>query len=578
MKFTFKIFSLLIAFVLVTGFANMNVMAEDVNLNQTPSVSVNAGDTVVFKANSFFIDLEFLAGGELPPGATSSISAANTQIYAKVLDTHSIAGEIYNPTTGDYDAANSLFVDLAVGAILGETVTIEDGEDLSLTFPEGTGLAIPGLFSGHTDFDFYYDNEAGLHHESLPIPLFLNSEWDRHEAYLTAVSAEAPTGTNVEVINDAAQFGIEISGLEIRDEDSEDEESEGELIGTMDIVVKWDKSNNAISQAKVVFTDTDNTVRLNIDFVFDDLRNVGINVSVGDEYSVSLSDYNFDFALTGEAEELEDDLTELDTELTNLEAVDALIKMTVTEVSGLYYKTTVEVYNSTTTEFDDMGEQWFVGFGRVGYGAVSGTGMVGFATAITGPVVTPDFTLWRSWDATMVSIFAIIETEINDLFEVVEEEDETINSLEGTFQLSYSSSGEYSYGYEASGTVDLNVTEQYETYTQNSALELTFDHSLTVNYNKYGRLQSIDFDLSMFLNLEMVSSSTEEGETGSGSIDIDELTFKLTFNHDTLVEDTGPGGDGVGDGFLDNLPISSGSIWLFAGSMLLAAIVLRRRN
>jgi hypothetical protein len=163
-----------------------------------------------------------------------------------------------------------------------------------------------------------------------------------------------------------------------------------------------------------------------MDIDLDRMEHVGLDLAVGDQFSLDIEAADFSFSTAGFP--LQDDpadfLTDIDTEFNDVAGTN-LVEFTVLEIDDLYYRIEGKRWDGETNtlvpfpENANANDVWMAGFGRYGLGMPLPSSIVGGfgheairANAIPGPIITKDWKIYSAWDKTLGFVF----TEGFDIF------------------------------------------------------------------------------------------------------------------------------------------------------------------
>ena len=563
----------------------------DVSLS---ALDAKAGDTAWFTADSFYLDMFFLSDGMInDTTGTTTLDMAGSQIFAKVMNVVPVTGEFYDPVTGSSSPGSSKFIDLATGAILGKDLPVTV-EDFSTTIPSGVGIPIPAIFESSTEFGFSSPDypQGGF------FPLYLNDNWNDHEAFI-----EADADSSTFVTNDDAQFKVETTQPFMRyNEDT----GTSEKVADITMSVAWDKSNNLVSSALLEIKDS-TTTYVDINFKFDKVENNGLDLEAGDVFNMKLVTGELDVSLEGDAysPEAQDSINEIKGDLLDAVAADPLIKMTVDKVDGLYYLMSIEMYNTTTDTMEFVASQWFAGFGNIAfdYFLQAGPNMLN-QFVVTGPATTPDNYVWGSWDASVQFVFGVMEAQFDELIQLMKDEaaaNPDVTQFDLTGSLSLSHTVDTSDGYSVTSSVDLSIQlEVNTTYTNENwdwngtDYEITnvegweyqnFDISISATqsyaYDVRGRLSEVSLKLSGYIDASGSSWDNQSNtvETQSGKVTVNNLELKLDTGFVPFSPETDPPTNNP-DATVDTpgLPVPGFELFIGLFAVAVAAVAIRRRK
>lgn len=573
-----------------------------VDLDQSKTVAATPGDTIYYTSSKLTLDPNFVAGlVDLPFNSSTPIDAAGSQVYVKVLDSKSVDGtytnvdQTGNPITVD---TSSLIVDIAVGAILGSAVNL-DLNGTQLTLPQGLGFGLPFLFSSLTDFEFTPDPEINSTLNQGMLPIFLNTNWVRHELVVNGIIFMEGL-TDSSVTNGDTEFTVNLSGLPF--EINNTQTGQMEQVAEIDIDATWNKDTNLLTESSLTLSNG-SSVFVDIATSLDSKENVPLQLSVGDtiEFVLDQGDLTYTTSQGTASDLLAGTLAQLSLLLGQAELIGSVITLEVTEISGLYYKTSVTGLNLTTLTVESYGDMWFVGFGRYSMGIALGTGGNDTATALTGPVTTPDFDIFAAWDVTMSFVFETLESTLSQILNLLELQALlTGNSLSLSQSLTFdhSAAGEYNYQSTIIGFLDVegNISQTQEvnitdiglvnvTTWQYLDLYVDVDQQLKLSYSSAGRLTTIDLALELLVEFDYQTNNTEI-ENLAGTVDIEELiaiidvTYDLqeTSNTDTTGSGTTSGGTSTSDSSNDTTEDNGSFVpFVMLVTSLMAIPVVRRK-
>ncbi|MHA2251763.1 MAG: hypothetical protein ACXAD7_15470 [Candidatus Kariarchaeaceae archaeon] len=355
--------------------------------------------------------------GNVTLTATGGLQGA--EIYAKVI---SVQDEVLSYWDGSHITSSfQPTVDIAAGLITGSPIelTANDSETtLTTNLPAGIGLPIPVIFGMSTQFNIS-NSPMGL----LPVPLILNNDYDLHHTVAKQLE-QLGGGGIVTVTNDASQFKVELDSLRLGNETTDP---------LADGLISWRKSDGALQEINVLLTDGPDTLA-DIDIDLDRVEYVGLELEVGDKYSISVDEASMSPA-TYRFNPQDDPINALVDVKEGMEgAVDTkLFEFEVMEIDDLYYRVEGSLWNgSELVPVPDPNDPnnidvWMVGFGKLFPpvplpGAAFGNlgNQAQRLGSLPGPIVTKDWKIYAAWDKTMGYVF---ETGVIAFLEILEEID-----------------------------------------------------------------------------------------------------------------------------------------------------------
>ncbi|RMG22628.1 MAG: hypothetical protein D6732_25580 [Methanobacteriota archaeon] len=510
------------------------------------AVTADPGDTVWYDVTTFKINFEALAGGNL--GADfpldSVLDLSTSEIYVKVMAVGETLGTYWDPRTSTMVSGNVPVVDVTAGAILGAPVDF-DLNGTTITMPQGMAIPINFIFSSVTMFN--------VSMPAFPFPIFLSDDFDLHEAVIQAAINDPNTPSGISVVNDAAQFRISATNVNLNDGGS----SRIDLNGA----VTWSKPDGMLNSIDMTITNrTSGLDLIDIAFSFKEKVHNGLFLSVGDKFDI-IAD-SADFSFTTSDANVSQGLSEAKNELNALEGK-TVISMEVTDINGLYYQVDAKVYNSTTGTMDPVPEPiWFAGFGRLPFDVHFGTSLLlnmgapdaGF---MTGPVVTTDYQIFAAWDLTHVFELSVVGTVGEQIAEAILAEDSVLH-FDYSSSPSFTSGPTDDGGYSTKVDADLNFALEANSSDTDGFTEwwnyvnIVFNSSVSFrsSMNIGGHLNDLSLTGEMHVD---ATSIYHEADLGSGATIIhnemnflfDITDFNLTLSvSSTLTPDT--------QGFLDN--------------------------
>lgn len=414
------------------------------------AVTADPGDTLWYDVSTFKINFEELAGGDLGEDFPLDpiLDLSTSDIYIKVMAVGETLASYWDPTTSTMVSGNVPVVDITGGAILGAPVTM-DFNGTTIVMPEGMAIPLNVIFSSATLF-----NATGL--AAFPFPVFLNDDFDLHEAVIQSLINDPDTPSGIAVTNDAAQFRISATNVNLNEGGSHRIDLNG--------AVTWSKPDGMLNSMDITITNRSSGVDIiDIAFSFSEKVHNGLLLSVGDKFDVVAD--SADFSFTTSDVNVSQELGDLKTELNGLEGK-TLISMEVVDINGLYYQVDASVYNSTTGVMEPVPEPvWFAGFGRLPFDPHVGASLLlnmgspdsGF---VTGPVVAKDYRIFKAWDVTHAFELSVLGTVGEELANVILEDDSVIHfdySATPNFDSGPTDDG----GYSTTLDVDLNFALEF---------------------------------------------------------------------------------------------------------------------
>jgi hypothetical protein len=312
---------------------------------------------------------------------------------------------------------------------------------------------------------------------------------------------------------------------------------------------------------------------------------------VGDTFELTVDTAGFDYAVSGSADnsEFTSGLDAVKGNMTNAVG-NVLIEYEVVAVDGLYYSVQGSVFNDTSPRMPlpEMTENhtdfWFAGFGRYGPGMPIPTGdpartiderwvddpnsMEGgyyiwptIATrerALPGPVVTPDWDIYSSWDLTLGFVAQFYQETGIKLLQILEDVTDDVRifsstsddpNLSITFTGGQNADDSYSWDLDVAADVGIWVNDTYygefynttsmqweentsEVYVDTFQVSVDGSANVGVDYDKDGRLTQMGASASFVLNVTQWNATHLEE---SGEVSISNLGVTLSATH-TLVD------------------------------------------
>jgi len=481
-------------------------------------LGVVAGHTIKYTINELTLpDMDNLSFSNL----------AGNKLYLKVLAVadHEFPGNV----TGD-------LVYYSMGLIFTTDVTLTIGEGITafpLVIPSGS--ATPGIsMTGVPHFNVTEDYSPTL--------FFLDDGWSLTNAALS--SAGFVVTEDLNILNAAA------SGIEL----------------------EWRKSDGILTDLYIddVVTPFGNFTGVTIDLTLDTVELKGVSLTVGQEITLQADIATLDIGVTGDISALlnETTISTIEDEINVIEG-NPFITYTVDDVIGLYYLTSVEVWDFDTHSLVNTGAQHvfnaFMGNIQTGYSPFYPDKMVSTEALYPIPIITND---WDIYGGYMILLHDIVDVYLDQVLDLVLDlPGFTFNNIEGNFQVLEKE------GYmflQEEINIDADVTISDITMMANNYLppetlaldaEIILQESAWIAYASSGVLAGIRVQLDLDATISVDSVSF-----GTVAVDFD---FKLR-NPDYNPPD--PIGTGIIPGFT----------WLVAIPALIGAaavgLIIRRRK
>ena len=434
--------SLLLTFVLL-----VSVSTNVAPVHAVPTVGVIPGDLLQYQVSKFSFDTVAL---EISDAFNYSGNLAPSTLWVKILDVKNMPVTYWDPTSGSMVTGQDPIVDVTVGAILGNDVTLHT-EAGDILLPSGSGMPIPFLFGTVTRFNASMDN---MPESILPIPVVLNNDWNSHEATLEGVDGISVTQTSSEFI---IQIHIEGDGNVVTD-------------GS----ITYDKVTAGIlksAQVSVTNSSTSETY-LDISLNIDQILNLKSTILPGDKAKLKADSIDFTYQAFGDADS--PDTYNVLNNITQLDGKD-LIKINVKDTTGLYYLASLEVYDVENKTMVSVGDHWFNAFGIIPFGPINHYGdfpevspaapMPPRDASFIGFFTSPDFHIYHSW---FNSLQVLSSDSLANFFEFLE------IATQGYWEnVSFYSSN--------SDKINVNITSSSTDTATELTLSATIDFDIIVN-------------------------------------------------------------------------------------------------
>jgi len=527
----------------------------------TLSTDVKAGNTYYYNVSKFptFTQLMDLTGASDNFNSTDYLhingGLAGSQIYAKVMNTGTDHMSYWDGTS--LIDGNVPTVDVSAGLITGQVLNVEAstaGNVVNTDVPAGIGLPIPVIFGSASMFNVSNIETGNI----LPFPLVLSNNYNLHQTILTQASQQVNGA--IQVTNDNSQFKGTFVDVVV------DSTSHVMVNG----YISYNKPSGLLQEVNIQMTNSSTSQTL-FDIDIDLAQTVyhGLDVSVGDTFSLKVSDAGFDYSTSSSdanvKSQLDQILSWVDGNMTN-QIGNEILQFKVVEVRGLYYSIegTVTDGNGGTQAFPAkdgvFNDFWMSGFARFGPGMPIPTSdpakTFHFADvynttsgyydyiqtsqleplrnrAFPGPFATADFGIFHAWDKTLTYVVSLFNGELQTGIQALED-------VQGQIQFSSSttadpivtvafnsdSSANHYAGWELSTNWDVSVwgnSTGNDTVPSYTEVSTTGNLALAVDYNNTV-LQDISLNGGFDFNVTQYNSSTTQYVTGS----VSNLVFKLS--------------------------------------------------
>ena len=383
----------------------------------------------------------------------SDLSGA--ELYVKVLNAHQEQIPVTDFATQQTVTTSGDIVDVEMGLLVKKDTTFEiNGTDVVI--PAGTGFNIPIIFGTITDFIIPSGNTT-----ILPLPFFLSQDWLSHESTLKLFS------DYVDVSNTAKFFNVSIAL------------QNSQLINfNVNGDISWRKSDGLLVGLNLAaYNSTDDSLILDVSLKLEKTEFRSINLKTGEYYALILNKTETESTISDKTiKQLYDQL------VGNLTAAQgsAIFAIKIGKVDGLYYEVKPLSLNMTSGELVEGNSTWLYAFGKYPQGLslnvatmlapnTTGISISGNAVrdqAILGPFTTPDWDIYRSWDA---STSIMIQPLVDQLLVFLQQSGLTLSlgnlTIGAPNSMTVSTSGKSS------------VNESY--YTSSTSLTVTQDLSST---------------------------------------------------------------------------------------------------
>ncbi len=355
-------------------------------------------------------------------------------------------------------------------------------------------------------------------------PFFLNNDWIEHKDVLDS------HGFNV--VATSSEFAVSLNN------------------GTGSISAKWRKSDGLLTSMVVddIYVMGMNYSGLNLDISLLSTEDKGLEVAVGDEFI--LKNEFASMEITGSGDLFETNETQFSSMEEEYESIkdEIMLKYTVTEIEGLYYKCDASVfdYEKKTLVPSEL-PVVFNGFlGAIDvqdppmiYDALLDPhitkGPVASATYIPAiaPVITPDFDIYGGY---LVLADTLVGVYLNDLLgflpAISELEDLTIDTIEGDFFMSEKRGYVY---FQESLNAELSYDYEISTSPFSAQFTLAFDIGVTIQeegwlaYHESGLVAGMR--MKSDITIEVTTDTSVSGlPTGQLTIRIDFKVENPDFN------------------------------------------------
>ena len=408
------------------------------------TVGATPGTLVKYQVDSFYVDFDALTG---EPGLISYTGDfAGSTLYAKVINVGNEEVTFWDPSTNSYVTTSDPIVDLAVGLILKNAMTFNvNGSTVAL--PAGAGYPVPFIFGSVTRFNVSSWSGMGI----IPIPLFLNSEWDTHEATVDLADGVSAVRTTSEFI-----VSVNFQG--------------GDILFDGDLT--WRLSDGLFTQAALTISNTtSSTTYLDFKVSLLNTQVVTVDLEVDTNATLSVDVASAQYAAYGDAAGPETD--EAFANFTATQGKD-ILKLQILETQGMYYKARTWVYDEPTDALVLEGDYWYHSFGVYPFGPLTGAeampfsmnGMVPRESTFLGPFSSPDMEIYEAW---MTAFSNLDAQDIIDFFEIIDQE---ADDPWGTTDIGNSQGGDQ---------MLLTLTPAYNVNATHMVMQLDISFDLYVN-------------------------------------------------------------------------------------------------
>ncbi len=362
------------------------------------TVGATPGTLVKYQVDSFYVNFDALTG---EPGLISYTGdLAGSILYAKVINVGNEEVTFWDPSTNSYVTTSDPIVDLAAGLILKNAITFNVNGS-TVTLPAGAGYPVPFIFGSVTRFNVSSWEGMGI----LPLPLYLNSEWDTHEATVDLADGVSAVRTTSEFI-----ISVNMQG--------------GDTLFDGDLT--WRLSDGLFTQAAFSITNTtDSTTYIDFKVSLLDTQIITVDLLAGTNATLSVDVASAQYSATGDA--AGPDTDEAFANFTAMQGKD-VFKLQILETQGMYYKARTWAYDEPTDALVLEGDYWYHSFGIYPFGPLTAMdampfsdspGMVPREGTFLGPFSSPDIEIYEAW---MTAFSNLDAQDVIDFFEIIDQE------------------------------------------------------------------------------------------------------------------------------------------------------------
>ncbi len=409
------------------------------------TVGATPGTLIKYQVDSFYVNFDGLTG---EPGLISYTGDFTGSIlYAKVINVGNEEVTFWDPSTSSYVTTQDPIVDLAAGMILKNAITFNvNGSTVSL--PAGAGYPVPFIFGTVTRFNV--SDWSGM--SIMPLPLYLNSEWDTHEATVDLADGVSAVRTTSEFI-----VSVNVQDFDI----------------LLDGDLTWRLSDGLFTQASFTISNTTSSATY-LDFKVSLLstQDITVDLAVDTNATLSVDVASVQYAAYGDAAGPETD--EAFANFTAMQGKD-ILKLQILETQGMYYKARTWAYDEPTDALILKGDYWYHSFGIYPFGPLTNadgmafntfTGMVPREGTFLGPFSSPDMEIYESW---MTAFSNLDAQDVIDFFEIIDQQND---GTWGTTEIGNSQGGDQ---------MSLTLTPTYTVNATHIEMKLDISFDLFIN-------------------------------------------------------------------------------------------------
>ena len=515
----------------------VSTFATSVYVGNAALDNISVGDTLYYKVSKYNVRLSDL----IDP------STSNVDLSKVVLDLSgsTIGLKIMNKfsSQGYYELNSFIILGKSVVIPLPDTTpaTVTDIFGQEINIPAGIGVSLGVTIPG-SNFATFLGSNPTNQYPGLPVYLEPTRTAD-YKALLDNISTNLPVGQTLTTTDGSDTFTTVFQATN----------------GSQQIsfTANWFKTgNNAgifknLDASATVKNWNGTLINLGINFSFDHKENKPLpaNIAVGQTTILSVEHTDLYVKHTGNLFSQTNDtaVKQIQNDLAKYNG-QQLVRFTIKDISGLYYKTQISVKDINSNSFNDLGTVWYNGFTgqftnydpscqSVDVSCNSGvTDVIPIAFMPLGaPGITPDWTVWQANYKTVSALANIFTSTLTSgsTKSSLLDFGATINSMQQTTD--FRQSGNFNYFYSDFSTSILYDSSQALTknrpsyFTGQETGNLSLSSNFWDSYDNTGISAGYGLQFNLSLGLSNIPVSATNSTRLSGKLD---LGFNVKIKND----------------------------------------------